>query len=628
MKFLEKFPGGVFQVFRDRPGAKGYARVFESYDEKLFRDLNAKGCGIYFTVNGFSATIEQRNELWLRLKAKEPKTNMPTARRTEFLTNINAVYADLDVKKEGGPGDADAMKHKLLLALKNDCFSPNLIIITKNGLQPIWYVHTKGIGEEVQRLYKQVINGIIEWSKPHGGVGDKVNDVTRVLRLPTYNHNKSEPYKCEAISISGFSTSLIGMAGHFPYEEEKPKAKYVANTSYKRGDILMAIDKIEFQELIIRAFATVGRTASFDTQKRLVLDGRLTGTHQGKVNNGDFLASSSHEPYEGNRITAVASIMSCTTKEAFTWIKESYSLDMGKLKIKRVAKENSGKITEFNNKKNEVVSQFTPYTWGTPGLDSCIWAMKKYQFCVIAGETSGGKTAFAYHLAKENAKLGHKVLFMSLEMSTQAMIEREALVYSGTTIEEDRLEKRPAYKQKLYDNKIKELESITNLDLIGFPREASKTIETVFELVKERPGVDLIIIDNLDKVESPEGIKAFGRVEHICNEIIGFTKEENIPVILLHHYNQRQSGKDRGVESLRGSTKVGHDADVILFLDRNMEKDAERIDKARLTIKAQKIRRTGDFCLGEVFFNRGDFTDTFTPPPGKGYESTEFWNDK
>ena len=107
----------------------------------------------------------------------------------------------------------------------------------------------------------------------------------------------------------------------FPYEE-KVTVQAPAENNYKKNDVSLEIDRLDFQELIIRAFASVGRTASFDAQKRLTLDGRLTGTHQGKTGDGDFLASSSHEPFTGNRITATSDILGITNKEARAWIVE------------------------------------------------------------------------------------------------------------------------------------------------------------------------------------------------------------------------------------------------------------------------------------------------------------------
>jgi len=60
---------------------------------------------------------------------------------------------------------------------------------------------------------------------------------------------------------------------------------------------IQEIENLDFQQVIIKAFGAVGRSASFDSKARLILDGRLTGTFQGKKDDKDYLASTSHEPF-------------------------------------------------------------------------------------------------------------------------------------------------------------------------------------------------------------------------------------------------------------------------------------------------------------------------------------------
>jgi len=109
MEFLNSFSNTVFQVFPDK--GTGYAKIFERYDEAEFKRLNKDGRGIYFTPNGFKG-----------------------GRKAENLVSINAVYADLDVAKEGGKGDKQPSKNALL----KDKIIPNSIIDTKKGIQAIW----------------------------------------------------------------------------------------------------------------------------------------------------------------------------------------------------------------------------------------------------------------------------------------------------------------------------------------------------------------------------------------------------------------------------------------------------------------------------------------------------------
>src|SRR3990167_550866 len=58
------------------------------------------------------------------------------------------------------------------------------------------------------------------------------------------------------------------------------------------------------------------------------------------------------------------------------------------------------------------------------GVNKIIWGIPKGKMTVIAGRTSMGKTNMAVNIAYDLAKQGHPVLFMSLEMSAESIVER------------------------------------------------------------------------------------------------------------------------------------------------------------------------------------------------------------
>src|SRR5205807_7312768 len=81
------------------------------------------------------------------------------------------------------------------------------------------------------------------------------------------------------------------------------------------------------QELLTQAFRHIGRTVEFDPQGRLTLDGRMTGNFIGKKGNRDYLATTSgKEPYKGNKVTSVASVLGCNPAEAVKWIRHTFNV--------------------------------------------------------------------------------------------------------------------------------------------------------------------------------------------------------------------------------------------------------------------------------------------------------------
>jgi len=402
MKFLQNFRNTVFQTFKDRTDAGGYAKIFFEYDETEFRKLNKSGCGIYFTPNGFK-----------------------DGRKLGDLVSINAAFADLDFAKEGdniSQEENDRRRTLITNALLSDRITPNFILNTKNGVQPIWTLEGAEIDDNTRQNWTWLIKGIIEWSKQYGCAGDEVKDLTRVIRLPGYYHMKGDPFMVTVDEYSDEKYPIWFMREAFPYEE--PEAPKVEKPKYKKGDVANEVDRLDFQELVIRAFASVGRTASFDDKKRLILDGRLTGTHQGKTGDGNFLASSSHEPFQGNRITVVSDILGVTNKEAYRWIKEEYGLDdvVKGRKTEKVVKE----VLTENEVIADIDAEAKVFTWGTENLNSSISPIQQHHFIIVAGDTGAGKTTFCFDVAWKNAVEGKKVLFLSLEMTENEIYNRLA----------------------------------------------------------------------------------------------------------------------------------------------------------------------------------------------------------
>ena len=584
MEFLKSFSDTVFQVFPDK--GTGYAKVFERYDEAEFKRLNKDGYGIYFTPNGFKG-----------------------GRKAENLVSINAVYADLDVAKEGGKGN----KQPIIKALLTDKLVPNFIIDTKNGVQAIWLIE-KTTNKD---LCVKVMKGIIEWSKKFGCMGDKVYDLTRVLRLPDYYHMKGEPYMCTAEKHTDDILPIEFMEEAFPYEEKVTVQAPVEN-NYKKNDVSLEIDRLDFEELIIRAFASVGRTASFTPGWQLVLDGRKTGTHRGKTGDCDFLASNSHEPFVGNRITATADILGVTNKEARAWIVEEYGL-------KRVATTRAFKKAEAAQEENSkegyaVDEDHTVYTWGTEGLDREITPIEGGQLNFITGSTGMGKTTFSFFVAMANAKLGRKVLYLSLEQSASGIKDRLARTTAGIPKWEWRDRKTiPEKKKRMFREKIDELNSLENLELYGFGKNAKATLDNIFHVIEDRKP-DLVFIDNFDDI-ALESSNEYAEQNSTVIRLKDFAQGSWTPLCVLHHRNSKSLVK--GIGQARGSGKISDTAWSFLKCWRDWV-PGEKKDNATFMVQHEKDRNFGTHSLATIYWQNGTFHDTYTEEPTE----TAFWQNK
>jgi len=582
--------GTIYVLLDDKHKVPG-AKTFLEKDEKLFEEENKKGFGVYFSVNLF----------------KDRRT-------TENVTTLRYAYADMDIAKSGDgktreeKQEAKAKLYAVLMAY----LEPTMIIETSNGLQPLWELEDKTATEENKKKYVKILKGISLWGKKYGSAGDNVYDIARILRLPGYLHQKENPFFCETIHKAKNKYTYGQLLDKFPFEEKEYIPKVVDKTCLSLID--REIENIDFQELVIKAFAGAGRTATFDDQRRLVLDGRLTGTFQGKKDDKQFLASTSHEPFKGNKITVVADVLGINNKEARKWIIDEYNINYSSLATKNEVRKQINKIE--NEPKKELKDK--RYTWGTRYLDTHFAIIKSNNFIVVAAKRNSGKTTYTFDMAFKNAVKGHKVLYVSLEMESNDILDDFGRKFAGITVEEEFDRKIPETKIRAYHKKIKELESNKNLIFEGIRRTGDVVWETVLEIINKHKDADMVFLDNLDLVSGHEGENDCTRQKRIVKNIMSFTTSKQIPFVLIHHYRKSNSGADHGMDEISGSAKISDGADRVVKISRTTDCEAGYPENCLSKIYLQKGRGYPEW-LASIYFIKGTFVDT--PPEGQASDA-------
>ena len=494
----------------------------------------------------------------------------------------------------------------MLEVIKKKC-QPTKIIETANGLQPLWKLKPCGVDEAAQKKYVNVINGIIKWSKTVGAAGDAVKDCCRILRLPNYYHHKEEPFLVEVVDTAKTEYSLDELAKIFPFtsapEYTPPKQ------NFKLNETATAVDRLDFKEVAVRALGSVGRSAEFDAKGRLKLDGRLTGNFQGKNGDKQFMGSTSHEDLSGNKTTFVAKVLACTNTEAYAWIVKEFDLKK-KVEEKKIEKKLQPP------KKRE---QKKYYTWGTENLTDKFAPIRRNHYVVVVGETWGGKSAWTFDMAMKNAKMGHRVLYLSLEMETDDILDGIAKSFSGITIREE-LHGVPDFKKKVYEKKMAELKTVPNFIPLGIRRGEEVDWKSLEKIIEQQGELDLIFVDNLDLISGDENENEYLRQRKISKAIMSFTSDKQIPVVLLHHFRKKQKEggkKSRSLDSISGAAKITHDADRIVQVQRSTDEDASDEERAELRIWLQKARGNYPPAYEIVYFDKGTFRDEYTSAENK-----------
>jgi len=188
---------------------------------------------------------------------------------------------------------------------------------------------------------------------------------------------------------------------------------------------------------------------------------------------------------------------------------------------------------------------------------------------IIAARPSMGKTAFALFCAKYLAKKNKKVLFFSLEMSKESLVDRMILAECDISFE--------AYREGyLTDTEVKNYKQVAEnfkyLDFKIVDKSNIKSSEIKIITKKEKP--DLVIVDYLGLIRNEsENDKSTKneQIGKITKNLKTTAKECDCPIILISQLNRNvesRSCKIPTLSDLRDSGEIEQDADIVIFLSR------------------------------------------------------------
>ena len=234
-------------------------------------------------------------------------------------------------------------------------------------------------------------------------------------------------------------------------------------------------------------------------------------------------------------------------------------------------------------------------------LDEILSGLRKDSVYVIGARTSMGKTALAATIGMNVAQQGHKVLFLSLEMSANLLSLR--MISGMTQIPAERIELGKITKDEL--NKVQG--TLGNFDQLTFVIKDDTTSSEEFvayaKEYQQKHGLDLLIIDYLSLFRDTMGSNDVERVGRISNNIRTIARDCDIPVISLVQLNREVEKREDHMpllSDIRSSGDVEQDAFAVLLVVRphyyammhNGEEELLRED-ALIIIAKNRQGRTG-----------------------------------
>lgn len=264
---------------------------------------------------------------------------------------------------------------------------------------------------------------------------------------------------------------------------------------------------------------------------------------------------------------------------------------------------------------------------GFKKLDNHLAGLQPADLIILAARPSLGKTSLALAIAK-NAALHHNnsVGIFSLEMSKDQVVDR--LISSESNVNlwclrTGKLEMGGEYNDfaRIRDSLDKLSKAKIFIDDAASPDVLQ--MKTMARRLQAEHGLDLIIVDYLQLIK-PRGTSdnPVQQITEISRSLKALAKELNVPVIALSQLSravEQRPSKIPRLSDLRDSGSIEQDADLVLFISREEERDnpTKKSNEAQIIIAKH---RNGPVGFVNLYFDdqRATFTDIANEYSGPG----------
>lgn len=271
------------------------------------------------------------------------------------------------------------------------------------------------------------------------------------------------------------------------------------------------------------------------------------------------LTKISHSKFDGDAIEKAASI-DAAIKKAFS-IKGTDDWH----DLSEVLKALDAHRAEVKNREMGVPSGF-------PSLDRLTAGFQPGQLIVIGARPSVGKSAFVGGIAINAASKGKVVGIISLEMPEEQLGGRIASIYSDIEFYKIYRNLTDADEEKRLMESLKSLQNLP-IYISDKTNVTSMAIRSKSEKLQQRKGIELLIIDYLQLVETEasNGVRE-REIAKLSRSLKLMALDLKIPVIILCQLNRdsEKDGKSKKprMSQIRESGSIEQDADVVMLLHR------------------------------------------------------------
>ena len=249
---------------------------------------------------------------------------------------------------------------------------------------------------------------------------------------------------------------------------------------------------------------------------------------------------------------------------------------------------------------------------GIDAVDEIIGGINPTDLTVIAGRPAMGKTEFALTITRNVAKANGNVLFFSLEMGNNQLMDRIISAETGVSVKKLRSVDLMEYEFGKITQEIHELKD-QDIYLVDKGGLSANQITAIAERHIEETGeISAIVIDYLGLMDHGNVAAANKTtlIEASLNTLKTFAKNTNVPVILLSQLNRdvdARANKRPMSSDLRDSGAIEQDASQIIMLYRERAYDENSDNEYSEAIVTKN--RFGETGTAYMLFDKGHFID-------------------
>lgn len=243
-------------------------------------------------------------------------------------------------------------------------------------------------------------------------------------------------------------------------------------------------------------------------------------------------------------------------------------------------------IEENKKKEGNLVGLDTGY----PELNALTSGFKKNELIILAARPSIGKSTLALNFAANICKNKKHVALFSLEMGYDQLIMRLLSTYSGLSLSK-------IVSGNLNDEEMRLLmQARTTINKFPLYIDQSSTtnlrdIKAKCLKLKKEGHLDFIVIDYLQLLSSGENLKnRVDEVGRISRGLKEMARTFEIPVLALSQLSrqiEQREDKRPVMADLRESGSIEQDADIIMFLHREIPKKQDGEDTTKVVRSAK-----------------------------------------